>query len=111
MRDEKKKCIVEKCEDCNWFRFKQMEKVLNGKPTGVNEMIEVCLFDFYFDALNFLMGSYDGLQQGMNEARNRSEETKEAVDNFGNAALQTIEAMGLKLVEKRSDDVHKISNT
>ncbi len=111
MRDSKKKCISKTCKDCNWFRVKQMEKVENGKPVGVNEMVEVCLFEFYFDALHFLMGSYDGLQQGMNEARNRSEETKAAVDNFGNAAVQTITSMGLKLVEKERGNAHKISDT
>lgn len=76
-----------------------MEKVENGKPTGINEMVEVCLFEFYFDTLHFLMGSLDGLQQGMNEARNRSMETKAMVHNFGDAAIQTINAMGLKLVD------------
>lgn len=89
-----KKCFAETCEECNWFRFKQMEKVENGKPTGVKEMVEVCLFEYYFDTQEFLMGSYDGLQAGMNEARNRSMETKAAVLNFGNASLMAIKVMG-----------------
>jgi len=83
MRDKKKKCLCKDCEDCNWFRFKQMEKVENGKPTGMHEMIKLCLHEYYFDALNFLMGSYDGLQRGVNEARNRSYETQAVLSAFG----------------------------
>ena len=93
-----KKCFAETCEECNWFRYKQMEKVENGKPTGVNEMVEVCLHEYYFDALNFLMGSYDGLQRGMNEARNRSMETKDLMIGFGQVITQTIKGMGLEMV-------------
>jgi hypothetical protein len=84
MRDETKKCLCENCEDCNWFRYKQLEKVQDGKPTGVCEMVRVCMFEYYFDALNFMMGSYDGLQEGINDARNRSMEAKAATESFRN---------------------------
>jgi len=110
MRDKDKECICKNCENCNWFRYKQMEKVVDGKPTGVKEMVRVCLFEFYFDALHFLMGSYDGLQSGINEARNRSMETKAAIESFGDGVSQIIKAMGFKLIEKRSNDVYELSD-
>lgn len=109
MREENKKCICENCKDCNWFRYKEMERVENGKPTGVKEMKQVCLFEFYFDALHFVMGSIDGLQAGINEARNRSMEAKATTEEFGDSVLRIVQSIGLKLIKERRSNVFRVS--
>ena len=81
MRDKNKKCIAKKCEDCNFFRSWEMENM----QTKERKMSSCCSFDVLFDCIPKLIGSIDGLQGGVNEARNRSVETKVVIENLGSA--------------------------
>jgi hypothetical protein len=101
MRDPKKKCFAKKCENCNWYRDREFEKLENGKPSGVYGIRKCCEFETLIGAMHYHMGSLDGLQSGVNEARNRSIETKSRVEDFGSA----ISAM-MNGIEK---GLHKLS--
>jgi len=47
-----------------------MEKIKNGRPTGLNYIKKVCEFRVLFDYLHTLAGSIDGVQQAANRSEN-----------------------------------------
>ena len=83
----KGKCFAKKCNDCNWFRQREFERVENGNPIGIHEMRWCCEFETLLNAMHYHMGSLDGLQNAVNQAHNRTMETqavlKHIVDSGG----------------------------
>jgi hypothetical protein len=74
-----KKCICKDCENCNFYVSWDMEN-----NEGLRKQIPECLFLVIANELPRLRGAVDGLQGGVNEARNRSMEAKSKVDDFVN---------------------------
>ena len=70
-----KKCICKKCEDCRLYMSWDMET-----KEGLRQQVQKCVFNVLAEEIPRLRGSIDGLQGGVNEARNRSIETKAAVE-------------------------------
>ena len=52
---------------------------------GLRSIEKKCSFEVLFKTIPSLIGSIDGLQGGVNEARNRAIEAKQRVEDFGNA--------------------------
>ena len=88
--EPKGKCFAETCEECHWWRQRQMESLIDGKPTGIKEMRWVCEFETLLNAMHYHMGSLDGVQQAANEARNRAMETKLRIEDFGSAVISVV---------------------
>ena len=82
------KCFAENCEECNWWQDWNVDKLENGKPTGLKEIQKRCNFQVLFEFIPKIIGSIDGVQAAANEARNRSEEAKEITKNFGSACAR-----------------------
>ncbi|MBW2003095.1 MAG: hypothetical protein JRI72_00560 [Deltaproteobacteria bacterium] len=101
----KGKCFAKKCEDCNWWQPWDITEV----DTGLRKVEYKCSIQVMCESLPKLVGSIDGLQGGINEARNRSIEAKAAAENFGNGVLQLIKSMGFKIIDERNHDVHQVS--
>jgi len=78
------KCFAKKCEDCNWWQDWDITVYENGHPTGLRKIEKKCSLQVMCETLPKLIGSIDGLQGGVNEARNRSYETQEVLKSFGN---------------------------
>ena len=70
-----KKCICKKCEDCRLYMTWDMET-----KEGLRAQVQKCVFNVLAEEIPRLRGSIDGLQCGVNEARNRSMETKSTVE-------------------------------
>ena len=85
----KKRCPFGKCEKCIWYR----EFRYTDKSTGKHELKMNCGIEIILEAIPQIAGSIDGLQGGVNEARNRSIETKAIVDNRTNQFVGTLEAI------------------
>ena len=81
----KGKCFAKKCKDCNWWDDWDLTVYENGNPTGLRKIEKRCSFRVLMNEIPRMVGSLDGLQGGVNEARNRSMETqavlKYIVDN------------------------------
>jgi len=93
----KKKCICKNCDDCKLFLPWKMTN-----DHGQERFETKCLLLVLADEIPRIRGSVDGLQSGVNEARNRSMETLERVENFGNgvnAIVQSIQTSMNQLVE------------
>lgn len=82
-----KKCICKKCENCN-FHLKW--NMTNDK--GEEAFKDKCGFFVLFDEITKIRGAVDGLQGGVNEARNRSMETRERIEDFGSAMKTYLKA-------------------
>ncbi len=82
-----KKCIAKKCQDCNFWRPWNLVNEL-----GQQKIEERCCFWVLFDEIPRIRGAIDGLQGGVNEARNRSIDTMSAVSRFLQLAHQTAQA-------------------
>ena len=68
-----------------------MESLKDGKPSGIKEIKWVCEWETLLNAMHYHMGSLDGLQEATNEARNRSMAALEAVQDFGEASVKTLD--------------------
>ncbi|MHC4639664.1 MAG: hypothetical protein ACYTBV_19525 [Planctomycetota bacterium] len=77
--EPKKKCICKKCDECNFYVSWDMEN-----NEGLRKQMPECLFFVLANEIPKLRGAVDGLQAGVNQARNRSQEAKDKVDNFVN---------------------------
>ena len=83
MRDKNKKCICKKCEDCQFYQSWDM----TDQQTGLRKSMMKCSFQVLFDEIPLIRGAIDGLQGGVNEARNWSlEAVKEIRFNSPNEA-------------------------
>jgi len=83
MRDPKKKCIAKKCEECNFYQDWDVEKQIDGKPTGLKKIIHQCSLQVLFDEIPRIRGSIDGCQKATNETYNK-------VDAYGKASIETL---------------------
>ena len=88
MTKPKGKCFCKNCEDCNWWQDVTLEKVEDGKPTGLKEIHKLCVMQLMVDFIPKITGSIDGVQAAANEARNRAEEAREITKNFGSACAR-----------------------
>lgn len=61
---------------------------------GLRKQIDDCLFYVLAKEIPLIRGAIDGMQGGVNEARNRSVETKDMTLRFVQATSQTMEKMG-----------------
>jgi hypothetical protein len=77
-----KKCICKKCDDCNFSMTWDMAQSVNGLPTGLTERITKCGFMVLFEEIPKIRGAIDGLQGGVNDARNKSFEARETIGAF-----------------------------
>ena len=78
------KCFAKKCEDCHWFQNWDITEV----HTGLRKVERKCSLQVMCETLPKLIGSIDGLQGGVNEARNRSYETQEVLRVIFNGRKQ-----------------------
>ena len=74
MREKNKKCICKKCEDCNFYKSWDMTN-----DQGLRKGVHKCSLDVLFDEIPRIRGAIDGLQGGVNEARNWSMETTKEI--------------------------------
>jgi len=89
----KKKCICKKCEDCNFYESWDMEN-----KNGVRKQIKECLFYILAQEIPLIRGAMDGLQGGVNEARNRSIEAKDVTLRYAEASGKVLDKMGSDFV-------------
>ena len=89
-----KKCICKKCEDCNFYTSWDMEN-----QNGLRERKDDCLFYVLAKEIPLIRGAIDGLQGGVNEARNRSMESKELSLKYAKASSETMEKMGRDFIQ------------
>lgn len=87
----KGKCFAKKCEDCNWWEDWDITVYENGNPTGLRKIEKKCSFRVVINEIPRIRGSIDGLQGGMNEARNRSMETQEFLKAVFDGKIKLIE--------------------
>ena len=86
-----KKCPFGKCEKCVWYRpWEYTERDEHGGLTGKIKRMDKCSLEVMLDYIPRIQGAIDGLQQGVNESRNRSMETKARVEEFGNAVYNVV---------------------
>lgn len=78
MRDKKKKCICKNCEDCQFY---QPWDMTNEK--GIRRSVNKCSLQVLFEEIPLIRGAIDGLQGGVNEARNWSVEAVKHVHCIG----------------------------
>lgn len=93
-----KKCICKKCEDCNLLERWDMED-----ENGLRKSIEKCGLLVLFEEIPKIRGAIDGLQTGVNEARNKSMESKELTLRFAEASTNTLEKMNVTFVNILKD--------
>lgn len=93
MRDSKKKCICRKCEDCQLYQPWDM----TDQKTGLRKSEQKCGLQVLFEEIPFIRGSIDGCQQGANEARNRSMETKELIIDLAHGTMRGFEIVKTKI--------------
>lgn len=89
-----RKCLCKKCDDCNFFVWFDLREEKNGLPTGLTKREQRCGLFALIDHIPRVAGAIDGLQGGVNEARNRAIETQQIVAGFGQASVQAIESIG-----------------
>jgi len=81
------KCFAKKCKDCNWYQSWDME----DSKTGLRRTEHKCSIQVLITEIPFIRGSIDGLQGGVNEARNRTYETQEFLKVVFNGNTKQIE--------------------
>lgn len=68
----KGKCFAKKCENCNWWD----DWNLTNPQTQEKKIEKICSFRVLMNEIPRMIGSIDGLQGGVNEARNASLKTQ-----------------------------------
>lgn len=102
----KKKCPFGKCDKCVWWREWRFDN-----PTSGEHKLELnCSLEMLLTFIPKLVGAIDGLQGGVNEARNRAEETKHTVANYIQASIKSFEKLGEGVLHKRSIRMIKNEN-
>ena len=97
-RDPKKKCFCRKCAECFFYRYWNL---LDEKGNSIPTL--VCSIEVLFQNIPKLIGSIDGCQEATNETRN-------AVFNYGEASVTTLEAISehldpdVKLIKEQKED-------
>lgn len=86
------KCIAKKCEDCKLFISWDM----TDEKTGLRKQIKACAIITLAAEIPKFRGSIDGLQSGVNEARNRSIQARDRIDDLGTASVQVLNAIDKK---------------
>jgi len=71
----KGKCFAKKCEDCNWWNDWDVTEI----HTGLRKIEKKCSFQVLMNEIPKIVGSMDGLQGGVNQARNASIQTREVL--------------------------------
>ena len=99
----KKKCICKKCEDCNFYVKWDMES-----KDSLRKQIDDCLFYVLANEIPLLRSAIDGLQGGVNEARNRSMESKEVSLESKEASLESKEVT-LRFAQASSQIMDKMA--
>jgi len=82
------KCFVGECKDCNFYRL--WRTVDQFKKETV---MKRCSWEAIHYTMPDIAGSIDGMQTAVNESRNRSAESKQAIINLGRATLKSFEVM------------------
>ena len=96
---KKKLCPMGDCESCVWFQpWNIEERDAHGGKTGRVRQIEACSLQVLLETIPKIHGSIDGLQEAVNDSRNRSMETKTRVEDFGNAVYNVVKNQ-VKLVK------------
>ena len=85
-RGPKQKCIAKDCESCFHFRYFPA-KDQGGKDVGLRQ---ACSIEVLAVSLRNLIGAVEGAQQASNETRN-------AVFNFGAASVKTLDVISVQL--------------
>ena len=78
------KCFAKKCKDCNWYQSWDMTET----KTGLRKVEQRCSFQMLISEIPLIRGAIDGLQGGVNEARNRAYETQEVLKVIFNGRQQ-----------------------
>lgn len=85
----KKKCPFGKCEKCAWHR----EFRYTNKISGEHKLFMKCGIEYLIEEIPRITGAIDGLQGGVNEATNRSVETKQIVEDRTRKFVGTLHAI------------------
>jgi len=72
------KCFAKKCEDCKWLNHWN----LTNQKTQETKIEQVCSFRVLMDEIPRIIGAMDGLQGGVNQARNSSKAVKNGMGQF-----------------------------
>jgi hypothetical protein len=72
-----------------------MAQTVNGHPTGLTDRKMICRFEIYDMEIPKIRGAIDGLQGGVNDARNKSFEARETIGAFISHIKQ---ASGIKAI-------------
>jgi hypothetical protein len=89
------KCICKKCDDCRLF----LSWILVNER-GDKKVEKRCAILQVAEEIPKLIGAMDGLQGGVNEARNRSMETKESVETRTVQFVDTLRAIAERNVKR-----------
>jgi hypothetical protein len=89
------KCICKKCEDCRLY----LSWILTN-DNGEQKVESRCAILTLAQELPRLRGSVDGLQSGVNEARNRAIETRESVEVRAGQFVDTLKAIAESNVKR-----------
>jgi len=79
------KCICKKCEDCRLY----LSWILTNDK-GEQKVESRCAILMMAEELPRMRGAVDGLQGGVNDARNRAMETKESVETRTGQFVDTL---------------------
>jgi hypothetical protein len=90
-----KKCICKNCDDCRLFN---PWLLTNNK--GEQKVENKCDLRVLAEEIPRIKGAIDGLQGGVNEARNRSIETKESVEIRTGQFVDTLKAIAERNVKR-----------
>lgn len=80
----KGKCFAKKCEDCNWLDHWDLVNSRGEKKIELQCSIRVLI-----NEIPKIIGAMDGLQSGVNEARNSSDTTKKYMAEYGKKAVDS----------------------
>ena len=89
------KCICKKCEDCRLYISWDME---NGE--GLRKQFQACAILVVAQEIPRIRCAIDGLQGGVNEARNRAMETKQSVEVRAGQFVDTLKAIAESNVKR-----------
>ena len=86
------KCPFGKCEKCVWYR----EWRYDNDMTGEHKLEKKCSLEVLLDYIPKIEGAIRGVQGGVEQARNRSAETKDIINRFVHAQIEIASRHGYK---------------